>query len=168
MHLGASLLPRTTVGDWLTPVEVLVLLFREVRRTRISPSLLGRSGGTILLVDDHAMVRQGLRTVLESYTDIEVVGEAADGEEAVAAVARVQPAIILMDINMPKKSGIEATAEIKAHWPDSIIIGLSVNPGGDNQAAMTHAGAVMLLTKEAAVDELYQAIQHVLHAEAPK
>ena len=121
----------------------------------------------VLLVDDHAMVRQGLRTVLESYTDIEVVGEAADGDEAVAAVARFQPAITVMDINMPKKSGIEATGEIKARWPHSVIIGLSVNPGGDNQAAMNHAGAAMLLTKEAAVDELYQAIQHVLHAEVP-
>lgn len=118
----------------------------------------------VLLADDHVMVRQGLRSVLEGYTDIEIVGEAADGEEAVAAVARLQPAITVMDINMPKKSGIEATAEIKAQWPQSIIIGLSVNPGCDNQAAMNRAGAALLLTKEAAVDELYQAIQQVLHA----
>ena len=132
-------------------------------------SSLGNSARIrVLLVDDHAMVRQGLRSVLEGYPDIEVVGEAADGEEAVAAVAGLKPAIIVMDINMPKKSGIEATAEIKARWPHSIIIGLSVNPGGDNQAAMNRAGAAMLLTKEAAVDKLYEAIQHVLPAEVPQ
>ncbi|MGZ8374609.1 MAG: ATP-binding response regulator [Nitrospira sp.] len=122
----------------------------------------------VLLVDDHAMVRQGLRTVLDGYPDIEVVGEAADGEEAVAAVARLQPAITVMDINMPKKSGIEATAEIKVRWPSSIIIGLTVNPSSGNQAAMDQAGAAMLLTKEAAVEELYQAIQQVLPSQLRK
>jgi DNA-binding NarL/FixJ family response regulator len=116
----------------------------------------------VLLVDDHAMVRQGLKTVLDSYADIEVVGEAWDGEEAVKAVERLHPAVVLMDINMPKMNGIEATAHIKARHPEIIVIGLSVQAGGANEEAMKKAGAAMLLTKEAAVDELYQAIREAL------
>jgi CheY-like chemotaxis protein len=116
----------------------------------------------VLLVDDHAMVRQGLRSVLETYADVDVVGEAADGDEAVALAERWRPAVVVMDINMPKMNGVEATACIKARFPGMVVIGLSVNAGGGNQEAMTSAGAALLLTKEAAVDQLYQAIQDVL------
>jgi PAS domain S-box-containing protein len=113
---------------------------------------------SVLLVDDHAMVRQGLRTVLESYPDIDVIGEAWNGEEAVAFVEQRQPSIVLMDINMPKMNGIEATESIKSRYPEIIIIGLSVNAGSENSKAMAKAGASALLTKESAVDQLYQAI----------
>jgi len=104
------------------------------------------------------MVRQGLRTVLESYPDIDVIGEAWNGEEAVAFVEQRQPSIVLMDINMPKMNGIEATESIKSRYPEIIIIGLSVNAGSENSKAMAKAGASALLTKESAVDQLYQAI----------
>ncbi len=116
----------------------------------------------VLLVDDHAMMRQGLRSVLDSYADVEVAGEAADGEEAVASVERLRPSIVVMDINMPGKNGIEATAQITACHPEVAVIGLSVNAGGENQTAMLRAGAAMLLTKEAAVEQLYRAIQDTL------
>ena len=116
----------------------------------------------VLLVDDHAMVRQGLRSVLESYADIEVVGEAWNGEEAIAAAARLRPAVVVMDINMPKMNGIEATAHIKARHSEIIVIGMSVQAGGANEVAMRNAGAAMLLTKEAAVEELYRAIRESL------
>ena len=116
----------------------------------------------VLLVDDHAMVRQGLRTVLGSYPDLDVVGEAWNGKEAVAFAERLQPSIIVMDINMPKMNGIDATAEITSRYPDIAVIGLSVQAGGANVEAMRQAGAAMLLTKEAAVDELYQAIREAL------
>lgn len=108
------------------------------------------------------MVRQGLRSVLEAYSDVSVVGEATNGKEAVAIAAALRPSIVLMDINMPNMNGIDATAEIKQKWPDITVIGLSVNADGDNQAAMISAGATFLLTKEAALDELYKAIQEVL------
>lgn len=113
----------------------------------------------IILVDDHAMVREGLKAVLESYTDVEVVGEAGDGEEAIAGVHRLRPDVVIMDINMPKKNGIEATGEIKTHFPSIIVIGLSVNVSGDNEQAMLKAGASRLLTKEAAVEQLHHVIQ---------
>jgi PAS domain S-box-containing protein len=116
----------------------------------------------VLLVDDHAMVRQGLRSVLDSYADIEVVGEARDGEEAVTATEALHPAVVLMDVNMPRMNGIEGTAHIKVRHPEVIVIGLSVNAGRENEVAMKQAGAAMLLTKEAAVDELYRAILTVL------
>ena len=116
------------------------------------------SRARILLVDDHAMVRQGLRSVLDGYPDIEVVGEAGNGEEAIEQVIKYKPDVVLMDINMPRLNGVEATAKIKSLYPDSFIIGLSVQTGGQVQQAILAAGAAMLLTKEAAVDELYQAI----------
>lgn len=122
----------------------------------------------VLLVDDHAMVRQGLRSVLESYADVEIVGEASSGDEAVACVERLHPAIVVMDINMPTMNGIEATTEIKSHDPGVIVIGLSVQAGGANEVAMMSAGAAMLLTKEAAVDELYRAIRNTLDAKGVK
>jgi len=116
----------------------------------------------ILLVDDHAMVRQGLRSVLDSYADIEVVGEAWNGEEAVAVAETLRPDVVLMDINMPKMDGIEATALIKMRYPNMIVIGLSVQAGDATAEAIRNAGAAMLLTKEAAVDELYKSIRVVL------
>jgi CheY-like chemotaxis protein/anti-sigma regulatory factor (Ser/Thr protein kinase) len=118
----------------------------------------------ILLVDDHAMVRQGLRSLLDSYTDIEVVGEASNGEEALACVATLQPAIVVMDINMPNMNGIEATTIIRDGHPEITVIGLSVQAGGEMQQAMLKAGAAVLLTKEGAVDQLYQTIQAVQKA----
>jgi PAS domain S-box-containing protein len=120
----------------------------------------------VLLVDDHAMVRQGLRTVLDSYPDLDVVGEAWNGQEAVASAERLQPSIVVMDINMPIMNGIDATTEIVARYPDIVVIGLSVQAGGANEEAMKKAGAAILLTKEAAVDELYQAILQALKEKA--
>jgi CheY-like chemotaxis protein len=123
----------------------------------------------VLIADDHVMVRQGLRSVLESFTDIVVIGEAANGEEAVALSEQLKPAAVVMDINMPVMNGIEATARIKTRHPDVVVIGLSVNASGENQDAMRTAGATSLLTKEAAVEQLYGAIQGALKGtETPK
>ena len=110
----------------------------------------------VLLVDDHAMVRQGLRAMLEDYGDVQIVGEAVDGREAVRLTEQLRPGVVVMDINMPKMNGIEATREITARYPNIIVIGLSVNAGDDNHRAMTEAGAATLLTKEAAVEQLYE------------
>lgn len=128
------------------------------------PEAVPRKTGTIgvVLVDDHGMIREGLRAVLANYADISLLGEAADGQEAISLVRKVQPSVVIMDINMPKMNGIEATAHIKAQFPHIHVIGLSVNTEADNQEAMHNSGAARLLTKEAAVDELYQAIQSVL------
>lgn len=118
----------------------------------------------VLLVDDHTVIRQGLRVLLEGHQDIIIVGEASSGEEAVAAVGRLQPNVVLMDINMPKMNGIEATAVIKRHFPNMTIVGLSINADRGNREAMIQAGAAILFTKEASIEELYQAINHAFRA----
>ena len=101
----------------------------------------------LILVDDHAMMRQGLRSVLDAYKDIQVVG-----------VGELRPRVVLMDINMPKMNGIEATTRIMQQYPETIIIGLSVNATKVNQEAMTRAGAFRLLSKETAVEQLHDAV----------
>ena len=124
---------------------------------RLNP--MGARPIRVLLVDDHVMIRQGLRAVLEAYSDIELIGEAGNGEEAIALVDRLEPSVVVMDISMPKMNGIEATGRITTCHPALAVIGLSVNAGGDNQAAMLKAGARQLLTKEAAAEQLYGAIK---------
>lgn len=121
----------------------------------------------VLIVDDHAMVRQGLRAVLQSYPNIEVVGEAANGEEGVACVQKLQPAVIVMDIGMPNLDGIGATRLIKIQYPQTAVVGLSVNAPSFHVDAMLKAGAFEVLTKDKAVDELYSAIQRAIAAVQP-
>jgi PAS domain S-box-containing protein len=112
----------------------------------------------VIIADDHAMVRQGLRSVLERFEDIEIIGEASNGNEAVELTKQLQPSAVVMDVNMPTMSGIEATALIKKRHPDVAVIGLTINVSSESQEAMRKAGASLLLTKESAVEELYGAI----------
>jgi DNA-binding NarL/FixJ family response regulator len=99
---------------------------------------------------------------LEAHSDIHIIGEASDGQDAVTMADALRPAVVVMDINMPRLNGIEATARIKSQYPDIRVIGLSVNAGPNNREAMLKAGADILLTKEAAVEELYRSIQTVV------
>ena len=119
-----------------------------------------RQGGAwrILLVDDHAMVRQGLRGLLTSYPRLEVVGEAANGEEAVAIAHTASPDVVVMDINMPVMDGIDATKRLKEILPHIKVIGLSVNQSPRVIEAMTAAGAAAFVSKELASDHLVDAI----------
>ncbi len=112
----------------------------------------------VLLVDDHAMVRQGLRAILDKYTDVTIVGEAGNGLEAVAMAAELTPDVIVMDINMPQMDGIEATRQIKAAQPDAMVIGLSVNNSAEVVDAMKRAGAARFISKDAAAEQLYDAM----------
>jgi len=108
------------------------------------------------------MVRQGMRSILDAYADVEVVGEAADGQEAISLVNQLRPSVVVMDINMPRMNGIEATREIRMRHPAVVVIGLSVQADPFSRSEMVRAGATALITKEAAVDELYQAIQDTI------
>lgn len=121
----------------------------------------------VLLADDHAMVRQGLRSVLGQYADVTVAGEARNGVEAIEQVEALRPSVVVMDINMPMMNGIAATAAIKGRHPEIVVIGLSVQADRGNEEAMKKAGAATLLTKEAAVEELYDAIQQALAGGRP-
>ncbi|MGZ8404870.1 MAG: response regulator [Nitrospira sp.] len=112
----------------------------------------------VLLVDDHTLIRQGLRAVLAPYEDLHVVAEAKDGVEAVAFVGCFHPRVVVMDINMPRMNGIEATTHIKARWPGTTVIGISVNTGDGNSDAMKRAGAATVLPKDTVVDQLHDVI----------
>jgi CheY-like chemotaxis protein len=116
----------------------------------------------VLLVDDHAIVRQGMKSVLESYPDVDVVGEVFNGEEAVVAAKALQPSHVVMDVNMPKMNGIEATARITSRYPHIIVIGLSVNVTPAVAEMMRQAGAARMLSKEGVVNELYRAIRETM------
>ena len=113
----------------------------------------------VLLVDDHVMIRKGLKAILLDYPGFDIVGEAANGAEAVSLTRSLQPEVVIMDISMPVMDGIEATRSIKRDWPGVIIIGLTVHSAAQVKTAMKEAGASTVLTKEAAVDELPRTIQ---------
>ncbi len=112
----------------------------------------------ILLADDHAMVRQGIRALLERHDDLEVVGEAWDGEHACELADALRPDVVIMDANMPRVDGIEATHRIKREHPQMIIIGVSVQTAAQVANSMLQAGASRYLTKESAGDQLYETI----------
>lgn len=116
----------------------------------------------VLLVDDHPMMRQGLRSIVTAYAHLEVVGEAGDGVEAVELAQRLDPDVVVMDINMPKMDGIEATRRIKANQPTTVVIGLSVNQSTDTEQKMKAVGASTYLTKESALDALCHAIEQAI------
>ena len=121
----------------------------------------------VLLVDDLAMFRQGLRSALESYPNIEVVGEAEDGEQAITSATTLQPAVIVMDINMPKMDGITTTQLVKAQHPQVAVVGLSAESGEYQLYAMQKAGAFEVLSKNDSVTELYGAIQRAVASHQP-
>jgi DNA-binding NarL/FixJ family response regulator len=121
----------------------------------------------VLLVDDHTIVRQSLRNLLDSYPNIQVVGEARDGEEAVASAGKLQPAVVVMDISMSKMDGITATRLIKAQYPHIAIVGLSVNGKDYQEYAMLKGGAFEVLTKDSTVVELFGAIQRAVASVQP-
>jgi DNA-binding NarL/FixJ family response regulator len=121
----------------------------------------------VLLVDDHTMVRQGLRNVLETYPNIEIVGQAGDGEAAIRMVAQLQPVVVLMDINLPKMDGITATRFIKTNYPHVAVIGFSMTVQAYSEYAMLKAGAFEVLAKDRAVHDLYGAIQRAVASVQP-
>jgi CheY-like chemotaxis protein len=112
----------------------------------------------VLLVDDHTMIRAGLKTVLLEYSAIDIVGEAVNGVEAIALTRSLQPEIVVMDVTMPIMNGIEATRLIKQEFPSVIVIGLSVHSSVQVKTAMKEAGAARVLTKESALDTLLRTI----------
>jgi DNA-binding NarL/FixJ family response regulator len=108
----------------------------------------------VLLVDDVESVRQTLRSILATYPNFEVVGEACNGEEALESVQILKPSVVVMDINMPRLDGIKATTLIKRVYPHIVVVGLSVYANDDTRKAMTAAGATTVISKEAAVEQL--------------
>ena len=119
----------------------------------------------VLLVDDDVRVRQTLSSILKPYSNIEVVGEASDGDEAVTSVGNLRPTVVVMDISMKKMDGITAARLIKAKYPDVLVLGCSAHTQEYNVYAMKRVCAFeALLKKEDATKDLYPAIQRVTAA----
>jgi len=115
----------------------------------------------VLLVDDHTLIREGLRSLLEKQPDVQVVGEAEDGRRAHELVAELSPDIVIMDVTMPRLGGIEATRQITGEFPSVKVIALSIHSKRRFVADMLSAGAAGYILKECLFDELVQAIQAV-------
>jgi DNA-binding NarL/FixJ family response regulator len=120
----------------------------------------------VLIADDHPPLREGLRTLLQSVPDLEVVGEAATGEEAISLAANLQPDVILMDIKMPEVNGIEATRRILHTSPHISILMLTMFEDDDSVFAALRAGARGYLLKGALRAEILRAIRGVSSGEA--
>ena len=115
----------------------------------------------VLIVDDHALFRRGLQMVLQQEDDIEVVGEAADGAEAIEQAVELMPDVVLMDVRMPKRSGIEATQQIRDSLPHAKILMLTISDEEQDLYEAIKAGASGYLLKEISIEEVADAIRSV-------
>lgn len=113
----------------------------------------------ILIVDDYQPIRETMRSLLTLHDDIQVIGEAADGNEAIQMVTACRPDVILMDLNMPKRNGIEAAQEIKKAWKEAVIIGVCAVRDEYIVDTFLKAGAEAVISKDSFVQHLYPTIQ---------
>ena len=119
----------------------------------------------VVLADDHALVRAGLRKLLESMSDIEIVGEADDGLALLALVEHLQPDLVLLDIAMPRLNGLQATARLAAAWPETRVLILSMHQSEEYVRQALHHGASGYLLKDDAPVELDRAIEAMRRGE---
>ncbi|MFB6824913.1 response regulator [Streptomyces virginiae] len=120
----------------------------------------------VLVVDDQQIIREGLMSLLDLMDDMEVVGGAGDGVEAVRAVGETSPNVVLMDMRMPRMGGAEATARILAEHPDVTVLALSTYADDESIAAVLAAGARGYLTKDANREQIAMAIRNAAHGQA--
>ena len=119
----------------------------------------------VLLADDHAIVRQGLAALLAGQRGIEVVGEAADGREAVAAAVRLRPRVVVMDLGMPGLNGVDATRQIRREAPETFVLVLSMHASEEHVRPAIRAGATGYLLKGSGLTDLVAAIRAVAAGE---
>lgn len=120
----------------------------------------------VLVADDHAIVREGVRMILAREPDIEVVGEASDGAQALDLVARFAPHVVIMDISMPGMGGIEATQQLKARHPAVQVLALTMHEDESYVFQLLRAGAAGYVLKRAAAQDLVQAVRAAAKGEA--
>jgi two-component system, NarL family, response regulator NreC len=116
----------------------------------------------VLLTDDHTLIREGVKALINSQPDFEVVGEAAEGKEAVRLTEKLSPAMVLMDLSMPKMGGVEAIREIKKKSPKVKILALTVHDSEEYVLAALKAGADGYILKDSTHEELIQALRNLL------
>lgn len=120
----------------------------------------------VFIADDHIIVREGLRALISTEPDIEIIGEAADGKEAIAGIHALQPDVILLDLIMPQKNGIEVILEVTQENPRARILVLTSFADDDKVFSAIKAGALGYLLKDTSPQELIQAIHDVYHGES--
>ncbi|HLA23809.1 MAG TPA: response regulator transcription factor [bacterium] len=120
----------------------------------------------ILIVDDHAIVREGVRMILAKENDLEVVGEAGDGQQALELTERVRPDVVIMDISMPGMGGIEATQTVRARHPEVQVLALTMHEDETYVFQLLRAGAAGYVLKRAAAQDLVQAVRAAAKGEA--
>ena len=125
-----------------------------------------RSTGPCLVADDQALFRRGLIVVLSASPDVEVVGEASDGEEAVAKAQELRPDVVTMDVRMPRLSGIEATRHIRRAVPAAEVLMLTVSDDEEDLYESVKAGANGYLLKEMAVEEIAETVRAIVQHQA--
>ncbi|HXG39041.1 MAG TPA: response regulator transcription factor [Bacteroidota bacterium] len=119
----------------------------------------------ILIADDHALIRTGIATLLQSYPEFVVVGEATDGAEAVEMTGKVQPDVVLIDLAMPKMNGIEATRQIRERFPKTRVLVLTMHENDEYIYQILKSGAGGYVLKDASREELCNAIRAVARGE---
>jgi PAS domain S-box-containing protein len=157
--LGGAFDVQTAFGKG-TRIRLTVLLNRE---PTVRPTDPGRS--RVLLVDDHRTFREGVAGVLREQADFEVVGETGDGHGAIDLAMRLRPDVVLMDITMPRLSGIEATRQIHTLLPHVHVVGLSMHDDPSMADAMRAAGAAGYLSKDTPVQELIDLLRRLRSGE---
>src|ERR687894_2767906 len=130
---------------------------------------LGARAGSarLVLADDHDLVREGIRAVLEGEPDLEVVGEAQNGREAVEVCRRARPDLVLMDVRMPEMDGLAATRAIKEELPETSVVMVTMHESPDYLLEAIKAGAAGYILKDAAGERLVEAVRRTLEGEAP-
>jgi two-component system, NarL family, response regulator LiaR len=121
----------------------------------------------LVLADDHDLVREGIRAVLEGEPDLEVVGEAANGREAVEVCKELRPDLVLMDVRMPEMDGLAATRAVKAELPETSVVMVTMHESPDYLLEAVKAGAAGYILKDAAGERLVEAVRRTLEGDAP-
>src|SRR5215204_6139841 len=121
----------------------------------------------LAIVDDHELARESLQNMLSDEIDIEIVGEAANGRQALLLCSRLRPDLILMDVRMPEMDGLAATKEVKERYPEISVMMLTMHENPDYLLEALKAGAAGYVLKDAPQEEIIEAIRRVRHGESP-
>ncbi len=121
----------------------------------------------LVLVDDHALVRKGMKSILYGEPDLEVIGEASDGQEALELCRSLKPEVVLMDVRMPQMDGLQATQAIKEELPETSVLMVTMHENLDYLYEALKAGAAGYVLKEAGQEEVIGAVRSVLDGESP-
>src|SRR5215211_6594534 len=132
----------------------------------ISPNH-ARGSTRLAIIDDHELARESLRKMLSVESDIEIVGEAANGRQALLLCSRLRPDLILMDVRMPEMDGLAATKEVKERYPETSVLMLTMHENPDYLLEALKAGAAGYVLKDAPQEEIIEAVRRVRNGESP-